>query len=144
MDSTIARWTRWPLLLALVAVSGGCSALQGGRMQVRIETSEPRAEISANGEPLGLSPVTALVARNKPLTVTARKEGFETAIVRVPYRLSNAGFADAVGAFICLFPGLGLLTPGAWVLEQDYIFVPMTRSAGSPSPSPAAEASPAP
>lgn len=117
-----------PELFALT-LGAGCSALQGRRMPVRIEASEAKAEITANGERLGPSPVTAFVARNQPLTVVARKEGFETATVRVPYRLSNTGFADAVGAFICLFPGIGLLTPGAWVLEQDYVFLPMTRQA---------------
>ncbi len=120
-------------------------------MAVRIEASEPQAEITANGEALGPSPVRAFVARNQPLLVTARKEGFETAVVRVPYRLSNTGFADAVGAFICLFPGLGLLTPGAWVLEQEYIFVPMTRATPAPRdpttpspPAPAPETAPTP
>jgi len=110
---------------AAMLLFAGCSALQGTTMRVTVDSTVPGARITINGAPAGPAPATATVARNKPLTVMAQKEGYEAAVVKVPYRLSNTGFADAVGAALCLCPGVGLLTPGAWTLESDYVLIPL-------------------
>lgn len=117
---------RLPLMLFVAFSLSACSAFVGSRREVRIDTSVPQVDIFVNGIAVGKSPVTAIApSGERRFTVLARKDGYEPAMQNVSYTLSNAGLIDVGGAVICLFPGVGLLFPGAWCPETAYVFIPM-------------------
>jgi hypothetical protein len=68
-------------------------------------------------------PAEIKVRRNNYVLIEAEKEGYENYIKSIDYHLNGTGITDAVGAAIWYIPGVGLMVPGAWDLDETEITV---------------------
>lgn len=110
------------VLVCLIA-SMGCSAFRGSTQVITIKTSVPDADIYVNSNPIGKSPVSAEVKRNRDTSIIARKPGYEPAARTIGNHFNETGALDAVGTVFCLFPGIGLFMPGAWSIDETEIML---------------------
>jgi hypothetical protein len=64
------------------------------------------------------------VKRNENLTIIAHKNGFVPYKSSTGYSLSTIGVLVAIGCWLLLLPGAGLLAPGAWeLMSNNFYFV---------------------
>jgi hypothetical protein len=61
--------------------------------------------------------------RNRDFHLEAVKKGYMSYSKNVGYHLSFTGTLDVIGALIVLFPVVGLISPGAWTLDDTEIHV---------------------
>lgn len=108
------------------AVLAGCSTWQPTTQRVKIACSEPDAVLDVSGIKYRGS-VELDARRNKDLLLSCAKPGFLTAGKTVRTSMSGTGKADAVGGLILLVPAIGLVTPGAWDLDESDITIPMLK-----------------
>jgi hypothetical protein len=81
--------------------------------------------LTINGK-ISNCPIAMEVERDKDLLVQAHKDGFKPYERTIKHQLSATGKLDTLGFILILVPGLGLLTPGAWDLEELDINIIMT------------------
>ncbi len=77
------------------------------------------AKIFINGEAEGEGQVTTSVRRNRPSEILVTHPDYANTNRRVGTTLGSTGTADLVGGYILLLPAIGLLSPGAWRLEEN-------------------------
>lgn len=106
-------------LIAIALIfSTGCSALKPVNDRISINCRPMDATVLVNGNKV--PGITSLeVPRNQKVTVQAYKDGYLPYSKVVDNHLSIAAILDAFGTFIMIFPVLGLITPGAWDLDQN-------------------------
>ena len=104
----------------------GCSTVVPPTQLVTIAASEPDANIFVNGRQVE-NPAKIRAKRKNSLSIEAQKPGFHVATRTVRPTISTTGVADIIGFFIILLPGIGMLTPGAWRLEETDIHLQMFR-----------------
>ena len=121
MNKFIARIVSLIIVLSFC----GCSAFRPSTQTITINSSVQGADIYLDGNPIGKSPATATIQRNRNFTVLARKPGFEPMSRTIGTHLNDTGTMDVVGLVFCLFPGIGLLTPGAWSVDETTIMIHM-------------------
>lgn len=107
--------------VALLLLCSGCSAFRSTMQTVTFDASVPGANIAIDGNDHGVAPVTLEIRRNAYMTIVVSKAGYKTKVATPRPRMSKTGVADALGGYLCLCPGIGLLTPGAWEFKPDYI-----------------------
>ncbi len=116
-----------PVSLLLVLAVSGCSFL-GPRKQSITVTGQPAdAMVVVNGQQM-TAPVTMEVLRNKSVNIVVSKKGYGTFTSNTGYTLSPLGVLDVAGGFFFLFPLVGLLSPGAFELEQDHFYYVLSPS----------------
>ena len=108
---------------ALCVVLCGCSAFRHSKQTVNISCSEPDAILLVNGQRYNL-PVKLDMRRDRNILIQCFKNGYYPYSRTVDSHLNRTGVLDTVG-IIMLFPGIGLLTPGAWSLDETNIFIPL-------------------
>lgn len=108
-----------------LAIISGCSLGNSATQKLTINTTEPDSEIWVNGQMRGKSPLTVDVDRNKNVSIMARKDGFETGNRSLGTHLSEEGKMDIVGTILIGLPVIGLLSPGAWSIDETEIVIPM-------------------
>lgn len=101
----------------------GCSIFRSATETVTIKTNVPDADIYVNTVPVGKSPVSTSVKRNRVISIVARKQGYEPTARSIDYHLNGTGAADIVGTFTCLFPAIGLVSPGIYSLDETEIYL---------------------
>ncbi len=104
----------------------GCSAFVPKTEALNINCSEEDATLQVNGQ-MYKGSAQPEVERNKPVAIMCTKPGFYPAQKTIDKSLSGTGIADIVGTFIFLLPGIGLFTPGAWTLNEDFADVQMVK-----------------
>lgn len=116
---------RLSLGLALSSLCvAGCSTVQPLTQHIRIACSEADAVLEVNGNKYtGLADLD--LVRNKDVSITCTKPGFQTASKTVRTSLSGTGIADAIGGVLLLGPAVGLVTPGAWNLDETDVTLRM-------------------
>jgi len=119
------RCLSYLFIAILLFSSTGCSVFVGGTQQLTVVATEDNADIYINGQIQGKGTTTVMVPRNRGVEVMVKAPGFKTETKTVGYTLSGTGLADLAGAFICIVPGIGLLTPGAQELTMDTVTIPM-------------------
>jgi hypothetical protein len=111
------------IILALsVAINCSCSLGVGSNQTVTVNSNVP-ASIIANGNPVGKTPLSFDAKRAKSLSLIATAPGYRQSVKTVDRQFSQTGMLDAVGGLFILFPWFGLLSDGAWELEQDNIYL---------------------
>jgi len=106
------------LILAIIMFSiQGCSALKPNTQLISVTCTPPDIILKINGDRQNC-PAKVEVRRDSKMFIEAKKEGYDPFTKTVDYHLSDSGKADAVGLFVLFFPVFGLLTPGAWDLDQ--------------------------
>jgi hypothetical protein len=61
------------------------------------------------------------VVTNKDLDISCQKPGYITSTKKVRTHITTTGVLDAIGGFLFLVPAIGLISPGAWELDQKEI-----------------------
>jgi len=111
-------------------ILSGCSAFAPKTQTVSATCSEPDAALQVNGQMYKGSAQTD-VARNKTVSIMCTKPGYFPAQKTIDHSLSGTGVADVIGTALFLVPGIGLLTPGAWSLDETAVNIPMMRTSNS-------------
>ena len=118
------------LLLILVVHASGCSFFVPHTQPISVTTSEKDAQIFINGNLAGVGSVQESVTRNREVAIMAKKDGYYPAMRTIGKTLSTTGILDIIGGFIILVPFLGLISPGAWQIEQTNISLMMAKDKG--------------
>lgn len=122
---------------AFILATGGCSAFRSSTQILTINTSVPDAIISVNGASVGRSPLSTPVRRNRDVTIQAYKDGYVPVGRVIGNHFNGTGALDAVGCVFWLLPGIGLLSSGAWSLDETNIMLqlyPIGNPAAMPAP----------
>ena len=108
------------VVLIVLFMAVGCSAMKSNKYTDVNVRCEPDAAIaSVNGEHKS-SPATFSVVTNKDIEVACQKPGYITSSKTVRTHIATTGVLDAIGGFLFLVPAIGLISPGAWDLDQRY------------------------
>ncbi len=110
-------------LIALSIVLNCSCSLGVGRNQTVTVNSNVPASLIANGNPVGKTPISFEAKRAKSLSIIATAPGYTQSVKTVDRQLSQTAMLDAVGGLFFIFPWFGLLSDGAWELEQDNIYM---------------------
>lgn len=101
----------------------GCSLFVDPRQDVTIEASDPSARLFVDGREVGVGKAVVPLKRNDTYAVRATLPDGRFAGTRIRRNVSTTGVIDVVGGIFLLFPFLGVLGPGFWQLEPDYLFL---------------------
>lgn len=118
------------LVAAGLGLLCGCSIFNKGRQIISVTTDPPDTRLIVNGiEYPSSSPQFVEVTPSREVLITAYKPYYRTRLYVVDYHLNDTGKIDAWGGML-LFPLIGLMTNGAWELEENNIYLklePMTQ-----------------
>ena len=104
-----------------VFLASGCSTLKTDHYtDVSVSCKPDESIASVNGEHKN-APATFSVVTNKDLDVACQKPGYITSTKKVRTHITTTGVLDAIGGFLFLVPAIGLISPGAWELDQKEI-----------------------
>ena len=113
------------ILASSIILSTGCSAFRPHSQTVTIDCAgHSDAVLMVNGD-LHAPPAQVELPRNRDFSATCTKEGYHSGHRTVGNHFNGTGALDAVGTLLVLLPGIGLLTPGAWSLDQTKVNIPM-------------------
>ena len=110
-----------PAILILL-FQQGCSLFLPGTQLLTVTASEPDADFFIDGKYVGNDRVQVHVSRNSEHSLMARK-GERTGRIVIGYGSSWTGWLDFIGAFVFIFPTLGLFAPGACALAEDDVTI---------------------
>ena len=110
----------------LLLATNGCSLFAPKTETINIDSDPQDAEAIVNIEHLS-TPCTVTVPRDQDLIVTVQKDGYKTQVHKINRTLSTYGVLDIVGTFIFIVPVIGLLSPGAFTLEQHSVYAPLVK-----------------
>jgi hypothetical protein len=112
-------------MITLVMFLPACSAFRSATVPFTV-TAEPQdAEIYINGMPAGKGTASMAVQRNRNVQVMVRRDGCDSIQRSIGKHLSVTGVLDIVGGILILVPFVGLVTPGAFDLDEENIAVMM-------------------
>ena len=89
---------------------------------ITILASDPAAEISVDGRPVGRGTAVVNLPRKRSHTVVAQVDE-RAASATIDRRVSTIGMLDLVGGFVLLVPWIGVLAPGFWTLDPESVIV---------------------
>ncbi len=104
-------------MLIVAVVASGCSLARPDKQTINITCSQQDLVVKVNGDRV-TCPSKVDVRRDSKVVFEATKEGHETFSKTIDYHLSTAGKWDVVGTLCLLVPVVGLMSPGAWDLDQ--------------------------
>lgn len=107
------------ILLSLIIT--GCSCFTPNKQQISVSVYPDESKVFINGQVFTSSPAIADVPRNRSVAIQCMKDGYYPYGKTVDTRISTTGVLDMVGTAFFLFPAIGLITPGAWCLEEDTV-----------------------
>jgi hypothetical protein len=110
-------------LVIAILILPGCSLFTGSMQPLTVTATDPTAEISIDGLPVGQGVVVTNVKRNRSHAIMAKTKDGRVGGVSVGTKISTTGILDIVGGVLFLLPLLGLLGPGFWDLDQDQVIV---------------------
>lgn len=108
------------LVFLVVTFMMGCSAFRSHKQTLSINCSEPDAYVTVNGNKVD-PPAKVDVRRDVKTTLEAKKVGFFPYSKTIDYHFNTTGILDLIGIPFTLVSGIGLLTPGAWSLDETDI-----------------------
>ncbi|MEY3395769.1 MAG: hypothetical protein RL346_2006 [Verrucomicrobiota bacterium] len=109
-----------------VTINTSCSFGVGSTQTVTVTSNVP-AKIMANGTAVGKTPLSFDAKRAKSLALIATAPGHTQSTKTIERQLSQTGILDGVGGLFLLLPWLGLLSDGAWELEEDQVYFNLER-----------------
>ena len=110
----------------VILTMNGCSLFAPKTETIHIDSDPQGAEVVINDQHL-VTPCSLSVPCNKDLAIAVRKDGYRTDVHYVGYTLGTCGFLDIVGTFLFLVPAVGLISSGAYTLNQHNIYVPLVK-----------------
>jgi len=109
------------LFCSSLVIAPSCSLMQPSTQSVSVTATDNTAELSADGQVIGVGAATVNLARNKSHSFMAKTPDGRIAIASVGRSMSSTGILDIVGGFVFLVPFIGLLGPGAWDLDSTTV-----------------------
>ena len=103
-----------------------CSLGVGSNQTVTVNSNVP-AKIIANGTPVGTTPISFEAKRAKSLALIATAPGYSQSVKTVDRQFSQTGMLDAVGGLFLIVPWIGLVTDGAWELQENNVFLKLEK-----------------
>ena len=113
------------VLTALIIFMAGCSTMQPDKQTLKINCN-PDVILKVNGDRYDC-PAMVDVRRDKTVVVEATQPGYDNYRKEIGCHLSSQAKADAVGTAFLLFPVFGLLSAGAWDLDETEINIVLNR-----------------
>lgn len=111
--------------LVLVVSISGCSLFVPHKQSISINGKPANATVIVNGRQYN-TPTVIQVKRNKDVSIVVSKDGYNTFQCHSGHSLSTWGILDVIGGVCVLVPFLGLLSPGAFELDQDNFYYVLT------------------
>lgn len=106
------------MLMGLAMLSlVGCSAFKDSTQPVTILCPVPGTTVLVNGQKASCGSTVEL-QRDRMATLEAYAKGYNPLSRNIGYHLSTAGKWDIAGTVLLGVPAIGLLTAGAWDLDQ--------------------------
>ena len=106
------------VMAALLLLStNGCSLFAPWSQTVSVNSSPSGAEVLVNNKHKGFTPCNVDVSC-RGATITVRKEGYVSQNHTIGRSLGTCGIMDLVGTFVFLVPVVGLISPGAFTLDE--------------------------
>lgn len=118
------------LALGLLLGPGGCSFFVDPRQDVTLEASDPAAKLFVDGREVGTGKAVVSLRKNDSYSVRAELADGRSAGARIRRGVSVIGIVDIVGGVFFLVPFLGLLAPGFWHLDPDYLYLDIPTTGG--------------
>lgn len=109
------------ITLLLVTLISGCSIFMPHTQLITINGEPAGATAIVNGQIIK-TPGSIRVRRNQFLSITINKDGYCPGYLNGGYSLSATGYLDIFGGFCFLFPFFGLISPGAFSLDQENFY----------------------
>ena len=114
------------VLAAIVISTTGCSMFQPEKQAIKFTCNIPETVLKVDGDQYNCPGVVS-VRRDKKIQIEATKTGYDKYSKLIDYHLSSSAKWDAVGTVCWFFPVFGLLTPGAWDLDETEISVVLNK-----------------
>lgn len=104
----------------LTGALASCSLFVREKQPVTILADEPNADIRVDGQYLGRGRATVSLIKRETHSIVATM-GKRSAYTTIDYDFSTTGVLDLIGGCIILLPALGILSGGAWQLDQTHV-----------------------
>ncbi len=111
--------------MILAAFFTGCSFFAKKEQLLTVNTNPADCQVIINGQTY-TAPVQMMIPTTSNFTITALKSGYSSKTETLGYTLSKTGILDAVGLWLFLLPGLGLLSDGAFTVSNSHVFIDLT------------------
>ena len=113
--------------LVLLATNG-CSLFAPKSETVFVNSEPQGAQVLVNNSNQGMTPCSVSVPC-KGATIVVRKDGYSTQVYPLGSSLGKCGILDIAGTVLFIFPVFGLLSSGAYTLDQHTIYAPLSKKA---------------
>ena len=111
--------------LVLLATNG-CSLFAPKSEDVSINSAPSGAQVYVNNNLKGTTPCSVSVPC-KGATIMVKKSGYDPQLHTIGHSLGTCGVLDIVGTVLFLVPVVGLLSSGAYTLDEHTINVSLTK-----------------
>jgi len=114
------------MAVCMILTMNGCSLFAPKSESVSINTAPSGAEVLVNDAYKGTTPCTVNVPC-RGATITVRKNGYVPQKHTIGRSLGTCGILDIVGTVICLVPVVGLISSGAYTLDEHTVNLNMQK-----------------
>lgn len=114
------------ILVMLLVILSGCSLFRADKQAINIHCNQDGVTLKVDGD-TKVCPISVEVRRDKKIFVEAYKNGHDKYSKTIDYHLSTSGKWDVGGTFLFFFPVFGLVSPGAWDLDETEINVVLNK-----------------
>lgn len=112
----------------VVLTTNGCSLFAPKSETVSVNSEPQGAQVYVNDTLKGTTPCNVSVPC-KEANIIVKKEGYNSQYYTIGHSLGTCGILDIVGTVIIIVPVFGLLSSGAYTLDQHTIHAPLTKKA---------------
>lgn len=114
--------TRAITSILLLSLTSACSTFQPENQTLQIKCDPNDIILKVNGD-TQQCPCSINIRRDRKILVEGYKAGYTAYSKTIDYHLSKSAKLDAVGTVFLFFPIFGLLSPGAWDLDETQVSV---------------------
>ena len=106
----------------MLPILAGCSVFKPANVPFTVSCSESGAYVTVDGDAVN-PPATVVVRRDHEVIVQATKAGFYSYSKTVKYHFADSAKWDVAGTALWFFPCFGLISAGAWDLDQTNVVI---------------------
>ena len=113
------------ILAGAVVALTGCSAFQNSTQSVKVTCIPENVTIMVNGTSRECPSVLEL-PRDKASLIEASKRGYTSSVRQIGYHFGTMGKLDLLGTVLFGVPVIGLMTNGAWDLDETELSITLS------------------
>ena len=114
----------------VVLTTNGCSLFAPKSETVSFNSEPQGAQVYVNNTLKGTTPCSVSVPC-KGADIVVKKDGYNTQVYTIGHSLGTCGILDIAGTVMFLVPVFGLLSDGAYTLDQHTIHAPLAKKAAN-------------